>query len=165
MQLATGYLEALKQRLESDGCTVHAQRSEGRQLLVARRADFRLRWMATRLHLFTLASVVPVVSPAEIEAFTAWAQDYAIGQKGGLPRGAQTGVAVFPTLISEAVDPQAARWAAAKQRLRFACLGRPVVVDARTGGASCFRGIAAMGFIYGGHLRRKLDQYFPVEPS
>jgi hypothetical protein len=45
--------------------------------------------------------------------------------------------------------------------VHFACLGRPVVVDTTRRTVSCFRGNSALGRLYSGHLRRKLDAYFP----
>jgi hypothetical protein len=117
--------------------------------------------MATRLHLFTFAVAVPVVTRVDLEQFTSWAQDFAIEQKGGMPRGAQSGVAVLPALVGDRIEPDAAAWAAAKQRVRFACLTRPVAVDTSRAAAYCFRRTAFLGLVYSGHLRRKLDCYFP----
>lgn len=83
-----------------------------------------------------------------------------VARKGQL-RGLQTGVAVFPTVVGTSVEPAAARWAAEKQRLKFATFARPVVVDATTGQASAFTGSVAVGGIYNGHIKSRLATCFP----
>ncbi|MFI7605304.1 levansucrase [Micromonospora sp. NPDC049366] len=155
------YLGATGQRLRDDGCEVRTEDWGGVPVLVGYRADFKLRWMATKLHLFTIAAPATVVAAADLEAFSTSALDYVIARKGSL-RGVQSGVAVFPALVGTEIDPAAVAWAREKQRLKFAALCRPVVVDAGTASASAFRGNPMLGFLYAAHLRRKLDTYFPT---
>lgn len=152
------YLQSLSERLAADGCKVTRADWGGFPVLIGHRADFRLQWVATRLHLLTVAADVSHVSAESIAAFTANAMRYA---KRDVLLGMQSGVAVFPTLISDEVDPAAAGWAAQRQRNQFACMGRPVVVDTARATVSCFRRTSALGLVYSGHLRRKLDRYFP----
>lgn len=154
------YAQGLFGRLEADGCAPRWE-SAATPVLFARRADFKLRWMGTRLHLFTIAAIVPFVDSDALSAFTDYALQAAIERKGGLVRGAQTGVAVFPTLISDRVEPSAARQAARSQALRWACMGRPTVVDTTTGTVSAYRGTPLVGLLYAGYLRKKNKQYFP----
>lgn len=101
-------------------------------VLAGHHSQFRMRWLATRLHLFIIAAVAPVVTVETLSRFTEAAMDYASQNKGGLPAGFQTGVAVFAALISDRVEPDAAAWAS-RQRLKFACVGRPAVIDTGTG--------------------------------
>lgn len=155
------YIDATGRRLQADGCEVTTEDWGGVPVLVGYRADFKLRWMATKLHLFTIAAPASMITCDAVEAFTTSALDYALDRKGQL-RGMQSGVAVFPALVGTQIEPQALTWAQQKQRVRFAALARPVVVDASTGAAACFRGTAALGFVYSAHLRRKLDVYFPA---
>lgn len=129
-------------------------------MLVGHRSDFKVRWMATQLHLLTVAVPEEVVTAGHVQAFTASAWDQMVARKGQL-RGLQTGVAVFPTVVGTTVEPEAARWAAEKQRVKFATFARPVVVDATTGQVSAFTGNAGMGGIYNGHLKDRLRTYFP----
>jgi hypothetical protein len=154
------YIEATAARLIADGCGVQSEDWNGTPVLVGYRSDFRLRWMATKMHLFTIVAPAPIVAPAGMEAFANTALDYAQGRKGQL-RGLQSGVAVFPALVSAHVDPTALAWAQQKQLVRFGSAARPVAVDVTTGGVGCFRRTPALGWIYAGHLRRKLDLYFP----
>lgn len=154
------YLAFVEARLAADGCAPRWHDWGGAPVLIGRRADFRVRWMATRLHLFTVAAAVPEITPAVIETFTRHALQYAKDTKGGLPLGFQTGVAVFPVLCSALVHPHAMAWAQEKQRTQFACCARPVVVDLTHRHIGVYRGTPALGWIYAPHLRRKTDLYF-----
>lgn len=154
------YVEVVRAGLSADGCDPRWETWD-RPVLVGRRADFSLRWAATRLHLFTIAAEFPEVTLATVQRFTEWAQEYARDHKGGLPRGFQTGVAVFPALVSGRVDRAALEHAAHSQRVRWACLARPTVVDTATGTVAAYRGNPMVGLLYAGHLRRKSQLYFP----
>lgn len=155
------YLRGAADRLAGDGCEVRTEQLNGRAVTIGYRSDFRLRWMATKLHLFTVIAAVPMVRQPDLEAFTDIVFDYVDERKGQL-RGMQTGIAVFPCMVSTRVDPAATAWAEAQQRTRFAMLARPVLVDAFASRAACFRGTPTLGFIYAGHLRQKLATYFPA---
>ncbi|MFF5052628.1 levansucrase [Micromonospora sp. NPDC000663] len=155
------YLTATGERLRADGCEVRIEDWGGTPVLIGYRGDFKMRWMATKLHLFTIAAPATRVTAASLETFSTSAMDYVLARKGQL-RGFQNGVAVFPALVGTEIEPAAAAWAQEKQRLRFAALSRPVTVDARTGAAAAFRGNPGLGFIYAAHLRKKLNAYFPV---
>jgi hypothetical protein len=93
-----------------------------------RRADFRLRWMATRLHTFVFvidlsaAAAVDVVALAEESR--AWARDH----KGGLPSGMQTGSAAMPILVVRKVG-HLRDWAESPQPLKWAAPLFPIVVS------------------------------------
>jgi hypothetical protein len=155
----TAYINTTASRLTADGCQVRTENWGGAPVLVGHRSDFRFRWMATKLHLFTIVAPSPAVTVAVLEQFTNSAMDYAIANKGGA-RGMQSGIAVLPCLVSTQVDPAAAAWAQEKQRMRFACMARPVVVDFSRGSVSYFRNNSMLGRVYSGHLRSKLDLYF-----
>jgi hypothetical protein len=156
----SAYLDAAATRLTSDGCEVRAENWSGTKVIVGHRSDFRLRWMATKLHLVTIVAPSAAVTQEILENFTNSAMDYALARKGEF-RGLQSGIAVFPALVSMNADTASFEWAQQRQRVRFACLARPVVVDLTRGVVGCFRGNAALGWIYAGHLRGKLDVYFP----
>lgn len=160
MDPVTAYIDATATRLAADGCTVQAEDWSGTRVIVGYRSDFRLRWMATKLHLITAVAPAPVVQAGSIEGFTNAVMEYALARKGQF-RGLQSGIAVFPALVSPDVDPAALAWAAQRQRVRFACMARPVVIDVARGAVSTFRGTPGLGWIYAGHLRAKLAAYFP----
>jgi hypothetical protein len=85
---------------------------------------------------------------------------YAKKTKGGLPAGLQNGVAAFPVLVSDRVDPAAVRWAEAEQRNKWACMARPVVVDSAQQYVGTYRGTPAIGLVYSSYFERKAAQYF-----
>ena len=151
------YIRELIERLEADGCDPRWDTTAAPYLLGYRK-DLRA---LSRLHLFTIAAVVPEVSLAGLEQFTEFAMDTALRRKKGLPRGLQSGVGVFPVLISDRVEPAAAKRAAVWQRTRFACLGRPTVVDTGQRTVSAYRGRPFAGLVYAPYLRQKSTQYFP----
>jgi hypothetical protein len=154
------YLAALEGRLTADGCSTRWEDWTGLPVLVGRRADFRLRWMATNLHLFTVAAAVPEITVPVMESFTDGVLKYAKDTKGGLPVGVQTGVAAFPVLVSERVDPAAVSWAEAQQRIKFACMARPVVVDSARQYVGTYRGKPSLGRLYASHFVEKGARYF-----
>ncbi|MEU2839173.1 levansucrase [Streptomyces sp. NPDC007076] len=154
------YLTSVEGRLAADGCAPRWEDWSGVPVLVGRRADFRMRWAATNLHLFTVAAAVPEVTVSVIDAFTTQVLAYAKKNKGGLPVGMQTGVAAFPVLVGDRIDPAAMAWAEEKQRNQFACFARPVVVDSACGYVGMYRGKPALGRAYASHLIEKGARYF-----
>jgi len=76
------YLDAAAGRLRVDGADVSTLQMRGLTALVGYRSDFRWRWMATRLNLFTVLINVPSVTASELELFANEALDYAVSQKG-----------------------------------------------------------------------------------
>ena len=157
---AAAYLAGLEERLGADGCTIEHTALGGVPALVARRSDFRLRWFATRLHLYTIAIVQQTVDPYTLFHFSNDATRYARQHKPGLPIGLQTGVAVFPVVVCAQPAPEAGQAAAARQRVEFSCMTRPVVVDAATGHAEWFQGKVYLGRAYAGHLVQRGRRYF-----
>jgi hypothetical protein len=151
------YISGLTERLAADGCDPQWDTTTS-PFLIGRRTDVKA---ATRMHLFTIAAVLPEVTVPVLEQFTEFAMDAAVKRKKGLPRGLQTGIGVFPAVISDKVEPAAARRAAVWQRTRFACLGRPTVVDTANRQVAAFRGTPLAGLVYAPYLRRKNEQYFP----
>ncbi|MFE2290361.1 levansucrase [Streptomyces sp. NPDC059452] len=158
------YLATLERQLAADGCGPRWEQWGGAPVLVGRRADFRMRWAATRLHLFTVATVVPEVTVQTVEGFMRQTLRYARDTKGGLPVGFQTGVGAFPVLVSERVDPAAMAWAEEKQRNQFGCFARPVVVDATHGYAGFYQGKPMVGLVYASHMIEKGNLYFRTAP-
>ncbi|MFF2852219.1 levansucrase [Streptomyces sp. NPDC058001] len=158
------YLNSLAHRLAADGCAPHWVDWGGVPVLVGRREEFRLRWMATKLHLFTVAAAVPEITVPVVAAFTTQVERYCKSVKGGLPVGLQNGLGTFPVLVSERVDPAAVAWARQQQHTDFACLARPVVVDTARRMTAYYGGRPLIGYAYAAYMVRKGDLYFPGEP-
>ncbi|MFF3610278.1 levansucrase [Streptomyces sp. NPDC002580] len=154
------YLAFVQSRLTADGCTTRWEDWAGVPVLVGRRAEFRMRWMATKLHLFTVAAAVPEITVPAISAFTDQVMRYAKDTKGGLPVGFQNGIGAFPLLVSDRVDPAAVRWAEEQQRVKFACMTRPVVVDSSRQYVGMYRGKPVLGRVYASYFNEKAALYF-----
>ena len=56
----TAYIDGVAARLAADGCETRGEDWGGTPVLVGYRSDFRLRWIATTLHLFTIVAPVPI---------------------------------------------------------------------------------------------------------
>src|SRR4051794_31955409 len=92
----------------------------GQSVPTFRRADFKLRWMATRLHTFVFVVDLPALFPDDaVTALAESARDYARIHKEGLLRGLQTGTAAMPILIRNRWPASALQWAREPQPLRF----------------------------------------------
>ncbi|MEU1531445.1 levansucrase [Streptomyces fagopyri] len=154
------YLAALEGRLVADGCSTRWEDWAGAPVLVGRRSDFRLRWMGTKLHLFTVGALVPEITVPVVEGFTEQVMKYAKDTKGGLPVGLQNGIGAFPVLVAARVDPAAVAWAEERQRVKFACMTRPVVVDSTRSYVGMYRGRPVLGRVYASHFIEKGSRYF-----
>jgi len=125
----------------------------GRPSVIARRSDFKAKWFATRLHTFLVASAFDhVPDVAELDAFLDAAREYAVSNKGGLPRGLQTGVAVIAAAVVPGAAPGLDEWALTPHARRFAAIPFPVLANLATGAVAEPRRML-LGGIYAGHLR------------
>jgi hypothetical protein len=101
----------------------------GRPTVVARTSQFRMKWFATRLHTFLFGAGFNRTSAQELDAFMDEASRYATDNKGGLPRGLQTGTAAIVTAITELGDSTLDEWALKPHGRRFAAMTFPVLAD------------------------------------
>src|SRR5664280_1133983 len=125
---ADEYIKEVASRLRADGAEVTTESIRDLTTLVGYRSQFRLRWMATHVHLFTIVGSVPLVTVAGLERFTNDAIDYAISQKSRY-RGLQNGVAVIPVLVGERIESGAAAFVTDTLVRRFSAIGWPTTVD------------------------------------
>jgi len=100
------YLDTVGGGLVGDGCQVHEEQWYGSRTIIGYRSDFKLAWMATKLHLFTIVGSVPFVATHVLSDFCAMATEYAVQRRGGM-RGFQSGVAVLACLVTPAAEPAA----------------------------------------------------------
>ncbi|QFQ97695.1 levansucrase [Streptomyces phaeolivaceus] len=152
------YLASVAARLATDGCQTWWEDWGGVPVLIGRRADFRLRWLG-KMHLFTMAIAVPEITMATIGTFTFQAMEYAKRIKGGLPAGVQTGIGIFPVLVSDRVDPAAMQWAEAQARHDWGIMARPVVVDSARQYVGICRRKGFVGRAYASHMLKKGTLY------
>jgi len=119
----------------------------GRPCPTFRRSDFRVAWVATRMHTFiyvldlTAGSHVP--PPDLAQEARVWARDH----KGGLPGGMQTGSTAMPVFIVPEVN-SARAWAESRQPAMFAVGLFPIAVRADGRQVAYRRKSQFVGFVY-----------------
>ncbi len=151
-------LTKLSATLSGAGYVVSDAKFENRDVLVARRSDFKVQWMLTRLHTFVFAVdfADEVLSEELLDRYVDVASGYAIKSKGGLPRGLQSGTAAVVVAISTNPSAEAQQWASRQRGRRFAATTFPVMLSSTTGKVT-HPGPAVIGAIYNSHLRRVAD--------
>jgi hypothetical protein len=153
-------IEQIGRSTHGAGMNPSWQTLDGSQVLVARTSEFRWRWFATRLHTFIVAAAFPAGSATSdrLDAFLRASTDYAKVNKGGLPRGLQTGVGVIVVALAESADQAAYGWASAPHGRRFAALPFPVLADASTGQVAMPRRMI-LGGIYKAYFQSLVHQH------
>ncbi|MEZ0447223.1 hypothetical protein [Cellulomonas sp. ICMP 17802] len=155
------YVDDISSSLRAAGYAVELHAIGGWPTLTGYRADFRLRWMATKLHTFVCVRSVPVVTVDELSAFATASLEYTKAAKGAM-RGAQSGVAAIAVLVGETVEPAAAEYARKELVRHFAAFAWPVTVDLSTGQRSSHQGRPAIGAIYTGWMRKQIAATLPA---
>ncbi|MGA2471845.1 MAG: hypothetical protein ABSG64_14285 [Solirubrobacteraceae bacterium] len=140
--------EALANAFTDAGFTTGRATIAEHDVMVARRSDFRLRWLATRIHTFIIVFSVDELNPDGAAKLTRAAQDYAIEHKGGVPHGLQTGTATIPVFLSPHANDATESWFAQAPKLRFAALGFPVLANLEAETVTYFTGRWKVGGIY-----------------
>jgi hypothetical protein len=83
----------------------------GRSVIVARTSHF-FWWGFARLHTFVFLTLFDGdTSAGELDQFLREGVEYAKSNKGGLPRGLQTGVAAITVAVTTQLPSAAADWA------------------------------------------------------
>ena len=162
---AQEYVEAAAARMRADGSEVsHVQLPLG-PAVVGYRSEFRLRWVATKLHLFTVVAPAAAATTDVVDRLGEQAIDYAKQAKGRL-RGLQTGVAALPVIVSSEVDAAAIAAVESAPTKRFAAFVVPTIVDLSSGVVHRYRGRLVWGAIYSAWLHERLDALpSPDSPS
>jgi hypothetical protein len=139
----------------ADGNVVSSVQLECGPALVGYQSRFQWKWVATKLHLFTVVVAVPVATSENLAAVTAQATDYAKRTKGKL-RGFQTGVAVLPALVADEVLPEARMAAEARPKTGWAVFVLPAIADLNAQEMYSYRGRLVWGGVYASWLRERL---------
>ena len=126
---------------------------------VARTAEFRWKWFATRLHVFVFVAPVEQAVGVELaQSFTEAGVEYAKSNKKGLPVGFQTGVAAIPILVSSNIDQRARSWAEQRPPRYFGAFATPVLVNSATRERSTYTGRILWGASYARFLRELVEE-------
>lgn len=155
------YLHLVASRLSAGGAVVNVGQIGGLHTVLGYRSQFRLTWMATRLHLITAVAAAPGPLTAEgLRYFTDAALDYAKSQKGQW-RGFQSGVGVIAALVGHQVAPDAAAYANGQLVRKFAAFAWPAAVDLTSRQVYSHTGRVAIGGIYAGYMREQTALALP----
>jgi hypothetical protein len=142
------------------GMNPSQQLLNGAPVLVARTSEFRWRWLATRMHTFIIAAAFPTgtTTTDQLDGFLRAATEYAKANKGGLPRGLQTGVAAIVVAVAESADHPAYGWASKPHGRQFAALPFPVLADTSTGQVAMPRRMV-LGGIYKAYFQSLVTEH------
>jgi hypothetical protein len=123
----------------------------GMRVLVARTSQFRLRWMATKLHTFVVASAFPpgTATPDQLDDFMHAMMEYGRANKGGLPASSRTSIAAITVAVTESADRSAHAWTAERRGSQHAVQPFPVLVDVATGEVTHMARPLLGSFFYG----------------
>jgi hypothetical protein len=149
-------VEAAGAQMAADGSEVSRIQLSIGPAVVGYRAQFKLRWFATKLHALTVVVAVPAATLDVVTDVTQQSIDYAKQAKGNL-RGLQTGVAALPVVVSSAVSPEARSAVETSPSKRFAAQTLPAIVDLSSGQMYRYDGRLLWGGIYSAWLRERLD--------
>jgi hypothetical protein len=154
-------VESIGRALARHGYQVGPESIGGRAVVVGRRSDFRLRWMAARLHTFVVVTRFDEggagPDTAGLDAFLDASCRYAVGHKQGLPRGLQTGTAAVAVAVVDRAGPDALAWADHSHGSRFAAITYPVTVEAATGRV-VHPPRKVVGAVFNGHLKAVAEE-------
>jgi hypothetical protein len=154
--LANEYVNEAAQRMASDGSAVSQVLLPIGPAVVGYQSQFRLRWIATKLHCFTVVIPVADATGETVRQATEQSIDYAKQTKGSL-RGLQSGVAAIPVLVTPRATPDAVAAAESPPSKGWAAIVLPVIVDLTSGRIHSYRGRIVWGHIYAAWLRDRLD--------
>ena len=155
------YFDLVPSRLQASGYVVTPGEVGGRSVVIGYRSDFRLKWAATKLHLFVVIGSSNALSGPELEQFANTTLDFAVSQKGRF-RGFQSGVAALPALVALSVDESAIDFAKQTLIRRFSTFAWPVAVDLGAEQLYCHEGRVVVGGIYANWLRSQARQLAPA---
>ncbi|MGH3504256.1 MAG: hypothetical protein ACRDQA_25665 [Nocardioidaceae bacterium] len=156
--------DAVLRRVESStrgaGMEVSQATIADRAAVVARTAQFRWQWIGTRLHTFIFASIFESAqtTPATLDAYMRAATDYAIANKGDLPRGLQTGTASVIVAVVDVPVPKLTEWARKPHGRRFAAIAYPSLVTTSLRTVEQPKRMR-FGGVYTPYLRELLDEH------
>jgi hypothetical protein len=147
-------VRAIGEALTTSGYETSTLEIDRRAALVGRISQFRLRWLAVSLHTFVAVASFPAGASGadELDRFMAAVCRYSIANKGGLPRGFQTGTAAVAVVVTEGASAEAVRWASVAHGRRLGAITYPVVADTVTGSVT-HPGRMLMGGVFNSHLR------------
>jgi len=154
------YLEETRARLRRDGNEVVEVEFSGGPVLVGTQSKFRMRWLATKLHLFTVVASAPNATAEVLTKLTDDSLSYANGMKGTF-KGFQSGFGVIPALVSEHVHPDARQLAESPPAKHWAAFALPVVIDLSADAAYSYAGQILGSWVYIPWVHKRISVTLP----
>jgi hypothetical protein len=162
--LPSEYVDEAARRMAADGSAVSQVVLPLGPAVVGYQSRFRLRWMASKLHVFTVVVPVSRATAETLRGATEQSINYAKQTKGRL-RGFQSGVATLPILVAAQATPDALAAAESRPPKDWAALTLPAIVDLTSGRIHSFRGRLLWGALYAAWLRERLDALPSPRPT
>lgn len=119
----------------------------GRACPTFRRSDFRISWIATRMHTFVFVVDLTTGSGRAIPDLAHEARQWARDHKDGRPAGLQTGSTAMPVFIVPEVGSERA-WAESPQPAMFAVGLFPILVSNDGRQVAYRRKTQVVGYVY-----------------
>lgn len=157
------YVDLVRARLTSDGCTVSNEIIESVPVLFGYRTEVRA---LSKMHVFIAVVKTDRVGEMEVRRFVDTVVRLAENRKGRW-RGVQSGIIVLPVIVSTAVGVDAEAIVRRAYRLNrggFAIFAQPAIVDITNGIVQTFRGTRLWGYAFTSLIKRKYAAYLP-DPS
>lgn len=148
-------VELIREQMLADGNDVSLVQLRSGPAVVGYKSKFRWRWLATKVHLFTVVVGVPQATNEVLAALTSQALEYAKTTKGKL-RGLQTGVAVIPVVVATDVTPEARSTVESRPEKGFAAFVLPAIVDAQAEQTYSYHGRVIWGGMYASWMKERL---------
>jgi hypothetical protein len=124
------------------------------------RSEFRLRWGASKLHLFVTLGTADVVTAEALAAHLHATLEHAKLTKGGA-RGLHSGVAAVAALVGNTVEPAAEEYARTELVRDFAAFAWPVCVDLAGYRRTTHEGNPYVGRAFTGWIREQIGLTLP----
>lgn len=160
MAAADEHYEHLVRRAQETGIQLDdVELGEFGRVKVSYRREFRWRWVATTLHVFTFMAALPSATAEDVDGYAAACAQYAKKHKPGLFRGLQTGSAAIAVAVVDSASAAVREFAAGKPKKRFAIIALPAVIDAGTGETITAAEHLVWGAVYDAHLRHVLRDH------
>ncbi len=122
------YIQATYNRFDKDGFIQHDEVVNEIEVTVAAQQEFRLSWMATKMHYFGIYGALDHITQQDAELFSAACFDCAKENYTG-HRGLQSGFSSISALVSYNVDIAAKQWVLNYHKKHYASFEIPVIVD------------------------------------
>jgi len=123
------YLQLVHDRFSDDSFQLVQDIISDIEVTIATMQEFRLSWLASKMHYFGVYGLYEEITQPVIERFSLDSFEYAKHNYTGLPRGFQKGFASLSMLASLNVSLEAKNWVEKYSKKHFAAFELPVIVD------------------------------------